>query len=292
MKPPLRVVSIVLVVALCPSSATAQSGPRAAPSRFQSYNAYALDTLRIIRAFGRQAVRCGDSARHQQFTSLQDRFAPVGIRARELLDAETESITSPQELQQQWKHLVRTCVEFRREISPSLVTWASKQNEEEACSPHDWRVAMQPEIPDDILADMRRQASQEHPGDPSAQQDFVDRQIEAYRRWQAYDRIRSAPFDVYQFVRENAARDYPGDYATQLRVLDRQMEAYDQVQQYAAPPEMAPSDLFRIKEQAAADYPYDLSTQLLVIKRNVDKYVQLKRRGASGEAIVRYILGH
>ena len=106
----------------------------------------------------------------------------------------------------------------------------------------------------------------------------------------AYDCMRAAPCHVYQFVRDKAAGEYPGDYATQLRLIDRQMQAYAQVQQYEAPFEVTPSHLLRIKEKAAMDHPYDFSTQLFVIKRDVDKYLQLRRRGASGDAIVRYML--
>ena len=292
MRPSLRVVSIVLVLAFCPAAATGERGPRGAPSRFQGYNAYALDTLRIIRAFAEHAVQCGDSQRHQQATSLHDRFGSVGVRAQELLEAEAESIASPQELERPWKDLVLTCIEFRREISPSLVTWASKQDEERAPSARDWGVAMQPEIPDDVLGEIRRRASQQHPDDPLAQRDFVGRQIGAYRQCRTYDCIRSAPFDVYQSVRENAARDYPGDYATQLRVLDRQMAAYERVWQYAAPPGMAATHLVRIKEKAATDHPGDFSTQLFVIQQSVDTYLRLRRRGAKRDAIVRYLLDH
>ena len=48
MRPPLRVVWIALLLALCPSPATGQSGQRETKSRFQGYNEYALDTLRIV----------------------------------------------------------------------------------------------------------------------------------------------------------------------------------------------------------------------------------------------------
>jgi hypothetical protein len=274
------------------SPATAQSGPRGGYSRFRVYNAYALDTLRIVETFGEYAVKSGDPAKYEKFAGLYDGLVPIGFRAQELLEREAESTIPPRELERQWRELARKCVEFRKSIDPGLVNWASRESAAGVASPDDWDAltANEPEVPDDLLFEIRQQAASEHPGDDSAQQRFVERQTNAYRQWQTYDSIRSAPFDVYQFVREKAAREHPGDYASQNLVLQRQMAAYEQVQQYEVLLEMPAADLLHIKERAAVDYPYDFSTQLFVIRRNVEKYLELKRLGASSDAIVRHIL--
>ncbi len=288
----LRVLSVVLVLAVCLSSAMAQSGQWGAKSRFRCYNTYALDTLRIINTLGQYAVKTNDLANHQKFTNLRDRFAPIGFQARELLEREAESETSADHLERQWKELIRSCIEFRKEIDPNLVKWASRKSAGTDASADDWGAlsGTEAEIPEDVLFEIRQQAAKDYPGDHSTQQHVVERQIKAYRQWQAYDCMRAAPFHVYQFVRDKAAGESPGDYATQLHLIDRQMRAYEQVQQYEAPFEVDPSHLLRFKEKAAVDHPYDFSTQLFVIQRDVDKYLELRRRGASGDAIVRHML--
>jgi hypothetical protein len=292
MRQPLRVVWIVWVLALCPSPATGEAGQREAKSRFQGYNQYALDTLRIVNTFGQYAMKTGDWEKQERFRRLRDEFVSAGTEAQELLEREAESTIAPNELERQWEDLIRKCIAFRKEIDPSLVTWVSNSNKPGDSSSDDWRliVGTQPEIPDDVLVEIRRQAGRDHPGDELAQRRVVERQTKAYRQWRAYDCMRAAPFHVYQFIRDQAARDHPGDYATQLQLLDGQMEAYDQLQQYEAPLQVPVSDLHRIKEKAALKQPYDFSTQLFTVKRNVDKYIELKMRGASGDAILRYLL--
>jgi hypothetical protein len=273
-----------------------QSGARAGESRFRGYNQYALDTLRIVDTFGVYAAKTGDLAKHEQYTRLHDRFASIGIRAQELLDREldreAESAVSAYELEEHWRDLVRRCIALREEIDPALIQWVSKEDAAADSSSNPWSAlaGTEAEVPDDVLVEIRQQAAREHPDDDRGQQRAVQRQIKAYRQWQAYERMRSAPYDVYRFVQEKAAGDYPGDYVTQLRVLDRQMAAYEQVRQCPAPPGMAATHLVRIKEKAATAHPGDFSTQLFVIQQSVDTYLRLRRRGANRDAIVRYLL--